>query len=129
MKAIKVVAIVVIILVLIGIVGIAILSRGLDEVGDLTIEKIEASYLKDGTYLGEYDYGRWANKLQVTIRDGQILSIEILYNTRFDREDVTKIILERVLAEQTTDIDIVSGATVTTKAYLKAIENALTKAR
>jgi len=31
----------------------------------------------------------------------------------------------RVIEAQSTDIDAVSGATVTSKAYLKAIENAL----
>jgi uncharacterized protein with FMN-binding domain len=31
------------------------------------------------------------------------------------------------MAKQNTDVDVVSGATVTSKAYLKAMENALTQ--
>lgn len=45
----------------------------------------------------------------------------------FRREDVTKGILNRVIENQNTNIDVISGATVTCKAYLKSIENALKK--
>ena len=36
-------------------------------------------------------------------------------------------LLPKVISKQNTTVDAVSGATVTSKAYLKSIENALTK--
>jgi uncharacterized protein with FMN-binding domain len=39
---------------------------------------------------------------------------------------VSEELFQRVIAQQTTQVDAVSGSTVTSRAYLKAIENALT---
>lgn len=43
----------------------------------------------------------------------------------FPKPEVTEELIGRVLEEQSTKIDAVSGSTVTCKAYLKSIENAL----
>jgi uncharacterized protein with FMN-binding domain len=47
----------------------------------------------------------------------------------FRRPELTEQVVSDVIKSQSLDVDIVSGATVTTRAYLKAMENALTEAR
>ena len=43
----------------------------------------------------------------------------------FERPEVTQELFDNVIAAQSIDVDVLSGATVTSKAYLKSIENAL----
>ena len=43
----------------------------------------------------------------------------------FKIDEVTKTLFDRVIQNQSLDVDIETGATVTSHAYLKAIENAV----
>jgi len=43
----------------------------------------------------------------------------------FEIPETTNTIINNVMEKQNTTVDTVSGATVTSKAYLKSIENAL----
>lgn len=43
----------------------------------------------------------------------------------FKTDEVTKTLFDRVIQNQSLDVDIETGATVTSHAYLKAIENAV----
>lgn len=108
-------------------VGGFYLTRGLNTVSKEQIRGIDPSSISDGIYEGTYSEGRWANKVAVTIKGGKITDIKIIKDVTFSRSEVSEDVIEEVLDEQNTTIDAVSGATVTTKAYLKAIENALTK--
>lgn len=116
--------------IVIAIGGVAIvMGNGLEATTQLSIGAIDPSAVPDGTYEGEYGGGRFANKVAVTVEHGKITSIEVLNTVTFEREEVTQKLINDVIASQSTDVDAVSGATVTTKAYLKAIENALAQAK
>ena len=59
-------------------------------------------------------------------KDNEIISIAIIEDVPgAEITDCSNVILSRVLDAQNTQVDAVAGATVTSKAYLKAIENAL----
>ena len=45
----------------------------------------------------------------------------------FPKPEWTKELFDKIIQKQNTEVDIVSGATVTSKAYMKSIENALKK--
>lgn len=105
--------------------GMFFLSRGLESGAALEVSACDASALGDGTYAGEYNGGRWSNKLVVTVKEHKILRVDISDDILIPREEVTAELVDRVLEKQTTKVDVVSGATVTCKAYLKAMENAL----
>lgn len=108
-----------------GGLGIFYLTRGLDD-GELArIENVDLSSLEDGIYEGSYQHKRWDNRLKLTIENQRIKSIEILDDVLFVDENVSKTLIKRVMDEQSVDVDVVTGATVTSKAYLKSIENAL----
>lgn len=115
--------VIVFVLVLAG--GLFFLTRGLDAGRGLTINSVDPSLLDDGIYSGEYRAGRWSNKVDVTIKDHRITDIKVVKDVAFPIENIKKGILNRVIENQNTNVDVISGATVTCKAYLKSIENAL----
>ncbi|WKY44754.1 FMN-binding protein [Eubacteriaceae bacterium ES2] len=108
-------------------VGIFYITRGLEEGAKLSINPVDLSQLADGSYDGQYESGRFSNALTLTISDHQITYITVTQTVKFENPEVTKSLIDEVMTAQNTDVDVVSGATVTSKAYLKAMENALTQ--
>lgn len=126
-KFLKIVlSIIVIFVLIIAAVGFY-LTQGLRVGSKLAIESIDTSTLNDGVYSGKYEGGRWSNELKVTVRSHKIMKIEVVRDVKIPKPEVTQEIVNNVIEAQETDVDVVSGATVTSKAYLKAIENALKK--
>ena len=112
---------------LVLIMGLALLffvTRGLDEGKALVINEVDFQSLEDAIYWGEYEAGRWTNSVKVEVSDGEIRSISLIEG--FDMKKVKEEIYGKVIENQSLSVDGVSGATVSSKAYLKAIENALT---
>lgn len=110
---------------LIFVGGIFYLSRGLNEGMSISLNGIDISKLDDGKYTGEYDHGRWTNKLDITVRNNKITEILIKNDVTFSKPGVSEELFNNVIESQNTKIDAISGVTVTSKAYLKSIENAL----
>ncbi len=107
--------------------GMFFISRGLEAGAALEINSPDLNRLEDGTYTGEYKGGRWSNKVAVTVMDHRINGIQVTDDMMISKAEVTDELINRVLEKQSTAVDVVSGATVTSKAYLKSIENALSK--
>ena len=126
MKRKKLIVCVIMIVAFIGLFT-GCLSRGLSEGANVILYGIDVSNVPDGSYTGVYEFRRWSNKLVVHVNDKKITEIDIARNIM--GPNVKKIsgeIFNRVIEAQNTTVDVVSGATVTSKAYLKAIENAFT---
>ena len=68
---------------------------------------------------------RWSNEIIVTVEDHQIIELELVDDVMFKIDEVTKTLFDRVIQNQSLDVDVETGATVTSHAYLKAVENAL----
>lgn len=81
--------------------------------------------LPDGSYRGQHDFRRWSNEVEVVIQDNEIIGINIIEDMRFVQDDVREELITRVKNNQTTDIDVITGSTVTSKAYLQAITTAI----
>jgi len=122
-KIIKVLAVVVGIFILVGVTGLIFATRGLEEGKAVTIESVNIAELEDGIYEGEYDYKRWENQVEVTVKNGEIIDIQLVDG--FKHQEALEKIYDRVLMNQSLSVDTVSGATVSSNAYLKAIESAL----
>ena len=95
---------------------------------NLKIADVDIATIPDGSYLGSY---RGWNKFDVivTVSDGKLTVIKIADDSPAKATDVTNDILRRVVSAQSLDVDAVSGATVTTKGLLKAVQNALVSQR
>lgn len=124
-KIIKAIVVIVILFILIAASGIFYMSRGLDEGIKQEINSVNLSSIKDGTYKGKYDAGRWSNEVNVTIKDYKIIKIDIVKDVTFSKPEWREQLFNTVIGKQSIDVDAVSGGTVTSKAYLKSIEDAL----
>lgn len=135
-----------VVLIFLGIVvvglgaGIRLTAPGRQELKNLTIEAIDFGVLKDGTYIGEYLGQRDSSrntKVQVTVRAGRVAEIVVLEGAVDENGAPQELlrglsisdIFDEVMGAQSLQVDVISGATLTSKAHLKALENALMKAR
>lgn len=124
-KFLKIIISILIVVVIAIVGGISYLKKGLDVGKNLNIKDVDVSKISDGIYHGKYDGGRWSNEVKVTVKDHKIDKIELVKDVKFKKSEVTEEILKKVIEKQNSNVDVVSGATVTSKAYLKSIENAL----
>lgn len=119
--------------VAVGLGGALIFTSGERQEGkSLPITDVDFKQLNDGTYIGEYEGGmnKWrANKVQVTVSSGKVSDIKILEHKEKATPEITDKLYDRVIKSQSLQVDTISGATITSKAYLKSVENALTKAQ
>ncbi|MCD6159058.1 MAG: FMN-binding protein [Kosmotoga sp.] len=94
------------------------------ELETIVLSDIDCSNLKDGNYHGNYKLGLVSARVRVRIDDGKISDIEIIEHVTGKGKKAEEII-NSVMEEQSIKVDIISGATFSSKTILKAIENAL----
>lgn len=75
-------------------------------------------------YIGEYSIAPVHVKAEVSVSNHQITNIEIFQHDN-GLVSTAESIINGVVEEQSLDIDAVSGATVSSKCILKAVENAI----
>ena len=116
-----------------GAIGWSYLSKEHNEAKNLPLNAVNFSKLNDGTYIGEYEGGmyKWrANKVQVTVTSGKVSDIKLLSSSDPGAKNTGQAPLyDRVIEAQSLQVDTISGATLTSKAYLQAVENALKQAQ
>ena len=95
------------------------------KVNALPFDEIDLTKVEDGVYEGQCDTGVVQARVQVTVRDHQLESIELLKHEN-GRGTPAEAILGQMVQEQTTAVDAVSGATCSSKVIRKAVENAIT---
>ena len=106
--------------------GMFAITRNLSYMRNVELHGINLASLDDGSFTGTFERGRFTNTLTVDVESNRIVRISIDDDVWGGRiTDVSEEVFSRVIEAQDTKIDVVSGATVTTNAYLKAIENAL----
>ncbi len=92
--------------------------------------EVQKSIYKDGTYTG---YGEGMNgkvKVNVTISGDKIISISVGENSE-DEEYLgeAKGVIDRIIASQSTSVDVVSGATYSSNGIIGGVNEALSKAK
>lgn len=90
----------------------------------LTIGEVDLSRVNDGTYIGSYDARIISATVSVTVKNGKITDIKLMEH-KYDRGLPAEAVVDKILKEQSLDVDVVSGSTNSSKAILKAVENAL----
>ncbi len=82
------------------------------------------SMLEDGQYIGSYSAFPVSAEVEVTIRNHAIESIRILKHQNGQGIDGEKII-DRIVAFQSLDVDVISGATYSSQVLKLAVADAL----
>ena len=94
-------------------------------VSELEISTPDLSQIENGDYTGFFDVKMISAGVTVTVQDHMITNIVIIEHKN-GRGAAAENITEDVILHQSLDVDMVSGATGSSKVILKAIETALT---
>ena len=90
--------------------------------------------LTDGTYTGDSVAIKWGDvQVQVVVTDGKITSVEFLtYPTDQRSQQIngqaTPILAQEAVAAQSASVQVVSGATFTSEAFMQSLSSALSQA-
>jgi len=104
-------------------------SRGVQAGLRLLIAEQEAG-LQDGVYQGQAEGAQGDIVLEITVENGDIVDLEILeeQETEHLAEPAYEELEAQLLREQTADLDVISGATYTSEAYMEAVQKAIDQA-
>jgi uncharacterized protein with FMN-binding domain len=90
--------------------------------------EVDLSKVADGIYVGGWlDYGDVPVVVEVTVKKGKIEGIRIIESKGDQYVQDAEAIIEDVVGTQSLKVDAVTGATITSDAMLRAIEDALRK--
>jgi len=118
--------------VILSIIGLALIHTKLKEyqrVAELTVTVIDLATINDGIYEGSFAYAGRKIAVKIAVRNDSICKVEILEKDNSSYTTLAaKQIPDLILEKQNNSIDAISGATTSSKAILKAVENALMQA-
>lgn len=120
-KALLITFIVVLLLFIAGKIVIGYMVRN---VQNISVSMPSLSNIQDGEYIGEYSIAPVHVKVKVSVSNHQITNISILQHDN-GLGSAAESIVNVVVKEQSLEVDAVSGATVSSKCILKAVENAI----
>ena len=108
--------------------GVFAVTRDLSYMREVELRGINLTSIDNGSYTGTFEHGRFTNTLTVQVENNRIIEISIDHDVWAARvTNISDEVFDRTIEAQDTEIDTVAGATATTTAYLKAIEDALSK--
>jgi uncharacterized protein with FMN-binding domain len=130
------------IVVVLGVVlagGIILTASARKELQNAVIAEVDFKKLKDGVYTGEYRSTKESYRnaaVEVTVSSGTVTEIRVTEGALAGDKQETEIkkgitinsLFDEVIKSQSLQVDVISGATLTSKAHLKALENALKQA-
>lgn len=107
--------------------GATYTSKAVIAAVEQALQKALTSF-EDGVHIGKADGFGGPLTVQVTVAGGSITKVEILENseTPFIAGNAFEQLPGAIIAAQSWEVDVVSGATYTSKAVLSAVEDALT---
>lgn len=128
------IALIVVIVLGIGVgIGWSFLAKEHREAGGLPLNAVDFGRLNDGIYHGVYEGGmyKWrVNECDVMVTNGKVTDIKRTASKDPGGENTDyNMLYDRVIEAQSLQVDTISGATLTSKAYLQAVENALIRAQ
>lgn len=130
MKKIAILIIAFVIMIL-GFIGYISLNKEHKEALNVSLNDNNFQNLKDGIFIGNYEGGmfKWrANRIELEIKNGKLLKIKMLDSTDYGKKNIEyEEIFKRIIESQSLKVDAISGATLTTKGILKAVELGLVK--
>ena len=97
------------------------------QVNDITISNVNVSKVADGTYTGSYEVLWVSAEVELTVKNHRIEGIKLVEHKN-GRGTPAEILPSKVVEAQSLEVDMVAGATSSSKVILKAIENALNSA-
>lgn len=136
-------------LILLIIISIAVLGAAIAFLADaperrelqtLIIGNVNFTNLQDGTYVGEYAGTKGSARnasVEIIVSGGEIIEINVLKGALDSNGNPAELaggktindLFKRAMEAESLQVDVISGATLTSKAHLKALEIALRQAQ
>lgn len=111
--------------ILFVLIGVSLYLKMLvNDVNSITVSNLNMANITDGIYVGEYSITPVYAEVEVSVTEHEITSIKIIGRKNGLGGKAEKIV-DDVISRQSLEVDAVSGATVSSKCIIKAIENAL----
>lgn len=132
LTVLTVIGVIIAVLVVVALGALAVTEPERREGRNLPIAAVDFTAIPDGTYDGSYVGGMWkmrANEVKVTVASGKVTDIEIVKSVNKPVPEITTPLFDRVIKAQSLKVDTISMATITSKSFLKSVENALAPAQ
>ena len=123
-KLLSVVLVVVAVVVVAGIAGYAFINASLKDLADSQIEPVDLALIADGRYLGMFETLPIKVTVEVDVKDQRLSDIRILRHEN-GKGKAAEDIVSAILEQQRVDVDVIAGATYSSKAIQKAVTQAL----
>lgn len=127
-KILIIIGSIIVVLVVAGIIAFSVIGNNLEALKSIEVKDTDISSLADGTYAGSYNAFPVTAEVSVTVNGHVITDIKIISHSHGPGHGADAITGEVVKA-QSLDVDAVSGATMSSKVMLLAIEDALEKGK
>ena len=119
--------------------AVALTAPGREELQNMAITDVNFKKLHDGIYTGAYRGTKDSLRnaaVEVTVASGAVTKIRVTEGALANEKQTGEIrkgltindLFEEVIHSQSLQVDVISGATLTSKAHLRAVENALEQA-
>lgn len=120
----RITLIVIVLLISIGFITYKIIDNNLKNLLTREIESINITEIDDGIYQGKYEVFPVSVELNVEVKDHQIIEIDILKHDNGQGKPA-ELIINSVIEQNSIDVDVISGASYSSRTILQAISNAL----
>jgi len=124
-KGLKILLIVIVILAAIVLAAFLFMKNSADKaLSNIVFEDVDMAQSVDGTYIGETDAGMVYVKVAVTVENHAVTDIDILEHKN-GKGEKAEAITDTIIAANSYDVDVVSGATLSSKTIKSAVSKAL----
>lgn len=127
-KVLIIIGSIIVVLVIAGVIAFSIIGKNLEALKTVEVRDADLSAVADGTYTGSYNAFPVTAEVSVIVKDHVIADIKLISHGHGPNHGADAITGEVVKA-QSLDVDSVSGATMSSKVVLLAIEDALKKGK
>jgi uncharacterized protein with FMN-binding domain len=130
-KILIAILVIVIIIIIVGavfyIIKVRPMTKEVNAIRQMEITNVDLNKVADGVYPGDFTYGGFTYEIEVSVKGHKIENIKILKNRDTKYAKMAEGVMEKIMLAQSLKVDAVTGATTTSKALMKACENALNK--
>lgn len=110
----------------IAVMAFVILNTiSLNKIRNMPIGSINLTKINDGVYKGEAKAGNYVYKVDVEVKNHKIINIKGIDNRKSVYVTYAEGVFPKIIRDQRANVDAITGATTTSKAFMKAVENAL----
>jgi len=127
-NTLAIIAIVIVAVGFIGVVAFRQIEKGLTDLLEMPLMDIDFSSILDGSYPGEFSRFPVSAEVEVTFQGERVTGIDLLSHRHGGGYSAEEI-LDRVIENQSLNVDVISSGTYSSIVVLKAIEDALLDVR